>query len=79
MLTGKRFRLGNPTLALEMVDGKRVAVTVPTGAIIRVISGPNHDGEDRMLKVLWQGKTVTMFALDVDMRGTEITDRSATA
>ena len=29
LLTGKRFKLSTPTLALETLEGKRVATTVP--------------------------------------------------
>jgi hypothetical protein len=42
VLTGKRFRLENPTMALDVVDGKRIAITVPIGATIKVVSGSNR-------------------------------------
>jgi hypothetical protein len=71
-MTGRRFKLENPTMALDVVDGKRVAITVPTGAVI-VVSGPIGEG-DRLVDVVWEGHTVTMFALDVIVRGTEIKD-----
>jgi hypothetical protein len=77
LLTGKRFKLGNPTLALDVIDGKRVAVTVPARAIIKVISGPRHG--DRMVDAFWNGRTVMMFAVDVKERGTEVRGRSAKA
>lgn len=73
MLSGKRFKLENPTMALDITDGKRVAVTVPTGAVIKVVSGPTGDG-DRLVDVVWDGHTVTMFAFDVTVRGSEIED-----
>jgi len=73
MLTGKRFRLETPTLALDIIDGKSVAITVPAGAIIKVVS--DHPGEgDRMVDVVLEGRIVAMFAYDVDVRGTEITE-----
>jgi hypothetical protein len=78
MLTGKRFRLASPTLALDAIDGKRVAVTIPAGATIKVVSGPNGEG-DRLVDVAWAGRTVAMFAYDVSVRGTEIIEHSATA
>jgi hypothetical protein len=34
MLTGKRFRLKTDTMGIGTVNDKRVAVTVPAGAII---------------------------------------------
>ena len=71
MRTGKRFKLANPTLALDIIDGKRVAVTVPAGAIISVVSGPMTEG-DRLIDALWAGRTVAMFSYDVVVRGIEI-------
>ena len=78
MLTGKRFRLENPTLALDVVDGKRVAVTIPTGATIKVVSGPTGEG-DRLVDAVWAGRTLAMFAYDVSVRGTEVKEGSAKA
>ena len=80
MLTGKRFRLRTPTLAIDGVDvnGKRQTSYVPAGAIIKVVSGPTSAG-DRMVDVLWDGKPFTMFAIDVNVRGTEILDEGASA
>ena len=79
MFTGRKYRLSNPTLALELVDGKRTAVTVPADAVIEILSGPIHRTEDALVKILWQGKTLNMFALDVEIRGTLLPEQSATA
>src|SRR5258708_9646265 len=77
LLTGKRFRLERATLAVDGSDGKRRAVTVPIGEIIKVVSGPT-DGNG-MVDILWEGRIVEIFAIEVDIRGTEITDPSARA
>ena len=50
MLTGRRFKLEHPTMAIDFVDGKRVMVTVPAGAVIKVVSGPTSEG-DRLVDV----------------------------
>jgi hypothetical protein len=71
VLTGKRFRLESPTLALDIIDGKRVAITVPAGTTIKVVSGPTTEG-DRLVDVVWAGRTVAMFCYDVSVRGTEV-------
>ena len=71
MLTGRRFKLENPTMAVDVVDGKRVMVTVPAGAVIKVVSGPISEG-DRLVDVVWEGRTVAMFTSDLTVRGTEI-------
>ena len=70
MLTGKKFKLERATLAITMVEGRRRAIAIPVGAVIKVVSGPTPG--DRMVDVQWDGKTVEMFAVDVDVRGTEI-------
>lgn len=79
MLTGKRFRLDRATMACSIVGGKRSAVTIPGGAVIKVLSGPIDRSYNWNIKVLWEGRTVEMFAADVDIRGTEIEEQSATA
>jgi hypothetical protein len=71
VLTGKRFRLERATLALGVANGKRNAVTVPAGAILKVVSGPSGDG-DRMVDVHWEGQTLTLFAIDVDGSGRSV-------
>ena len=77
MFTGRKYRLGNPTLALDFIDDKRVAVTIPAGSVIEVMSGPHHDNDDALLRVRWQDKTVSMFAIDIEMRGTLLPGENA--
>jgi hypothetical protein len=75
MLSGKRFKLGTPTMAVDTVDGKRAAVTVPVPAeaTINVISSPRHG--DRMMDVPWDGRVVMMFAINVEERGTAVAEK----
>jgi hypothetical protein len=77
MLTGQRFKLRNSALAIEIVNGVRLRVTVPTRSILKVISGP-VDG-DQMVDVLWEDKRVRMFAVDLIARGIEMPVRKAQA
>jgi hypothetical protein len=77
MLSGKKFRLERATLAIDIPAGKRTAVTVPSGACLRVISGPVD--KSGLLHVAWDGKTVEMFEIDILERGVEIMDLSAGA
>jgi hypothetical protein len=79
MFTGRRYLLGKATLAIELVDGQRKLHTVPTEAVIEVLSGPTDRRDDALVKVLWNGKIVSMFAVDVDQRGTLLARKSATA
>jgi hypothetical protein len=70
MLTGKKYQLRAETVAIDVMDGKRVAVTIPSGAVIKIVAGPQHN--DRLIDVLWDGRVVQMFAVDVEARGIEI-------
>jgi hypothetical protein len=72
MLIGKRFRLERATLAVKVIDGKKTAVTIPAGGIVKVLSAP-QDGQE-LVTVLWEQHQLQMFAVDVDVRGTEIKD-----
>jgi len=76
VLTGKRFRLERATLSAETGDSKPTAFTVPAGAIVEVLSGP-YDSVG-LVQVLYEGRKLQMFA-DVNVRGTEILDLSASA
>ena len=77
MVTGERYLLKMATLALETINGRRIAVTVPADATIKVVSGLS-DGS-QLLDVLWEGRVVAMFSIDVDRRGIEIAEHSATS
>lgn len=74
MLTGRRFKLAVATVAVETLDDKLHAITIPAGSDIKVVSGPRNG--DRMMDVLWEGRVVMMFAVDVEKRGTEIMEKA---
>ena len=66
MLSGK-------TLALDVVHGHRRTFAIPAGEIVKVVSGASSE-RDRMVDVLWQGRVLTMFTLDVEARRTEVAE-----
>jgi hypothetical protein len=72
MLIGRRFRLQRATVAVKVIDRKRIACTIPSGAIINVLPDP-ADSEE-LVTVLWDEVRLQMFAVDIDNRGTEIKD-----
>jgi len=72
MLTDKRFKLTERTLAIEILNGVRKAVSIPVGTILKVISAVTDAGQT--VDVLWGNRTLEMFACDVSMRGTEVID-----
>ena len=69
-MTGQRYRLNTPTLAILTLDGHNLPVTVPMGSIVQVKNGP-LDG-DRLIDVVWDGRTVSMFTIDLRDRGEHI-------
>ena len=75
MLTGKRFRITQPTVGIQLVNGTASVTTVPADAVITVLSGPNENGkvpDKGIVYVIWEEQTVALFAIDVEMRGIEI-------
>ncbi len=76
MLTGKRYRLNRSTLGLRVFENERVLVTIPTRSVIQVVSEPtNRLG---MVTVLWDGRTIELFAADLEERGTKILKSAGT-
>jgi len=68
MLAGRRFILKIPTIA---VDSQRVAIIVPNGALLDVLS---ESVDRKMAQVVWDGRPFAMFAIDLAERGQEIVD-----
>jgi len=77
VFTGKRFRLSTSTLGILSENGERIAVQILKDAVVEVTSGPRPDDE-RMVDVVWKGKTLTMFAQDIRDRGEELKGKNAT-
>lgn len=70
MLAGELFRLNRDTLAVDIIDGRPRPVIVPAGIVIKVVS--DLKPENKKMDVLWSGRTVEMFALDVRDRGSVV-------
>jgi len=82
VLTGKRFKLSRPTVGIQLVEGKTSVLELPANAVITVLSGPNANGkvhDKGIIYTVWEENTVALFAIDVEARGIEITDRTANA
>ena len=67
MLAGEKFKLDTPTIGLAAPGGRQVLI--PAGSIIEI--APVSTQSKGMVAVLWDDELLTMFALDVDMPGTE--------
>jgi hypothetical protein len=71
MYTGKCFRLKEAVLGIEKREGRHMAVPIPSGEMVVVLSGPALT-DIRMVSVQWQGRQLVMFAEDLESRGTEL-------
>ena len=78
VLTGKRFELTKGALAIE-IGSERTWVTIPAGAILRVESGPDGEGDHRLISVNWESRRFAMFAIELKAYGREIKDHTASA
>jgi hypothetical protein len=77
MLTGHRFRLLIETLGIETIDDdERIAVRVPAGEIITVVSSPRPD-DKRMVDVQWGDTKLVMFYEDIQNRSENVKGESA--
>ena len=74
METNKRLRIMRTTLALDVLVPKTI-VTLPIDAILTVLPGVADGG--KMVSVLWDGRELQMFAIDLAMRGVEIRAHAA--
>jgi len=59
-------------LAFESVNGTRSTITIPSGAIIKVVSIPPDS--PRFLDALWEGRTVAIAAIDLNRQSKELVD-----
>ena len=64
MLTGTKFRLNKPILAIEIQNGQPEAISVPAGAELMVLSGP-HPDSDKLVQLQWGDRRIAMFAIAV--------------
>jgi hypothetical protein len=69
-MAAERYRIKDPTIAMSHDDGRGVAYTVTIGAVVEVRDGPFHG--DKLVEVMWNGKTVMMFTQDLRLRAERI-------
>jgi hypothetical protein len=72
MLRGSLFRLSRDTCSLESTGGRKNLIRVPKGAVIEVLKLDMGPEGRQMAQVRWMGKTVEMFAEDIERRGEAI-------
>lgn len=72
MSRGALFRLRRDTCSLESVGERKNLIRVPQGAVIEVFQLSLGPEGRQMAHVHWMGKTLEMFAEDVEQRGEAI-------
>ena len=65
-MSGAKYRITSPTLALFLEDGRHVARTIEEGTIVTVDCETSHD--NKLVKVTWKNKDVMMFTQDLRFR-----------
>jgi hypothetical protein len=67
------YRINSPTIAMVLENGRHVARTVRTGAIITIKNGKPFNGET-LIEVICNrdGRTVMMFSQDLRAHSTKM-------
>ena len=79
MFSSTLYRLNRDTVSLETVGARKQIVRIPADAVIEVLKVRNGPEGRQMAKVRWSGKTLEMFAEDIERRGEAILTSTATA
>ena len=66
-MRGQRYRMKTPPLAIVAHDGQNASVTIPKGGEAEVVDGAV--GDNGLVDVSWEGKSVMMFTNDIRDRG----------
>jgi hypothetical protein len=72
MLSSTLYRLSRDTVSLETRGSRKQIVRVPQDAVIEVLKVRNGQEGRPMAEVRWLGKTLEMFAEDIERRGEAI-------
>ena len=70
-----RLKIVRATIALDVISGKPTVITVPMDTVVTVL--PGSDEGAKLIDVLWEGRAIQMFAIDLAMRGVEIRTQAA--
>ena len=65
-MRGNTYRLQTSTLAIFTYDdGHKIPIMIPEGAMVEVLGEMNGN---RLIDVIWEGKPVLMFTIDLRNR-----------
>jgi hypothetical protein len=77
MLRSTLYRLNRDTISLESLGLHKVLIRIPQDTVIEVLALRLGPEGRQMARVFWQGKTLEVFAEDIERRGEVV--RSALA
>ena len=66
-MIGDKYCFKRATLAIIVVDGHNIPMTVPVGGTVEVIDADING--NRLVDVLWDGERIMMFTVDLRERG----------
>lgn len=72
MLSSTLYRLSRDTVSLETTGSRKQIVRVPENAVIEVLKVRDGREGRPMAEVRWLGRTLEMFAEDIERRGEAI-------
>jgi hypothetical protein len=74
MYPGESYRLNSHLVAIESEDGKTI-VDLPAGTTVRLADSSQE--ESGLVHVISQGRSLIMFGVDLEERGTLLEDAAA--
>jgi hypothetical protein len=72
MLSSTLYRLSRDTVSLEAAGSRKQIVRIPKDAVVDVLKVRNGPECRPMAEVRWLGRTLEMFAEDIERRGEAI-------
>ena len=70
------YRIDKAILCINSaIEGHRISTMIPAGATVTITDGPLNGL--RMVDVLWESKTMMLFAVDLRERATLVKKRAA--
>jgi len=76
-MLSKLYRLSRDTVSLETIGSRKQIVRIPKDAVIEVLKVLNGPEGRPMARVFWEGKTLEVFAEDIERRGEAVVAQAA--
>ncbi len=67
MVVGSKYAFKRATLAISVVDGHNVPMTLPVGGVVEMVDADLNG--NRLVDALWDGNRIMIFTTDVRERG----------